>query len=233
MEILLPKTLKQFDHDDIVKILKRLNSRFRQPHRASWSQGVPDLEEPITREVVEVALSRDLKTAWGQCLYYYRMGASQIHLVLSPRLFISYRKDECSFVRENPIPNVVVYTLPDIRLHVSDEPKTRVEKSKKTKTVRVPMLHFVTFDNEIQDTPERTAFKSEEKIKPTLETDSGSAIDNEQKKLRKTVTEDFEFGLVPVLTPLGHVSYVTKYTYEKGKETDGSKLNFWRPLKRQ
>jgi hypothetical protein len=95
------------------------------------------------------------------------------------------------------------------------------------------MLHFVTFDNEIQDTPERTAFKSEEKIKPTLETDSESAIDNEQKQLRKTVTEDFDFGLVPVLTPLGHVSYVTKYTYEKGKETDGSKLNFWRPLKRQ
>ena len=92
MKIVLPKTLKQFAHNDIVRILKRLNSRFSLPLRASWPQSVPDLEDQITREVVEVAVSRELKTSWGQCLYYYRMGASRIHLVLSPKLFIHIPK---------------------------------------------------------------------------------------------------------------------------------------------
>lgn len=234
MEIVLPKTLKQFAHDDIVRILKRLNSRFRQPHRASWPQGVPDLEEPVTREVVEVAVARDLRIAWGQCLYYYRMGASQIHLVLSPRLHISYKKDECSFVRENPIPKVIVYELPDIRFHVSNESKTRtVTKQPNAKSIRTPMLQYVTSDKEIDDiTKLQDAKRQKEKEIPS-KINSECIIDEEQEKLKKSVIEDLNFGLVPVLTPLGHVSYISKGSYEREKEKDGSGLNFWRPLRRK
>ena len=233
MKIVLPKTLKQFAHDDIVRVLKRLNPKFSSSHRASWPQGIPDLEEPVTREVVEVAVSRDLRTAWGQCLYYYRMGASQIHLVLSPKLFIGYKKDECAFVRENPIPKVNVYELPDIRFHVSNESKTRtVTKQPNTKSIRIPMLQYVTSDKEIDDITKLQDAKHQKEKKNPSKINSERIIDKEQQKLRKSVTEDLNFGLVPVLTPLGHVSYITKGGYEGGRETDGSDVNFWRPLRR-
>ena len=118
MSITLPRKLEHFRHDDIVHLIKELNSQYDLPHRGSWGEGIPDLEEPITRQVVEVAIARDLKTVWGQCVYYYRMGASRIHLVLSPRLFQNYRRNECIFVKENPIPNIEVYTLPNNRFPI-------------------------------------------------------------------------------------------------------------------
>jgi len=233
MKIVLPKTLKQFAHNDIVRILKRLNSRFSLPLRASWPQSVPDLEDQITREVVEVAVSRELKTSWGQCLYYYRMGASRIHLVLSPKLFINYTKAECSFVRDNPIPNVDVYALPDIRLHVSDESKLKAKKQTKTKIVSIPMLQYVTSDKEIEDLTKLPVAKHKSEKGDPSKVESKRMIDKEEEELKKSVTEDLNYGLVPVLTPLGHVSYISKHSYETEKENDGSKLNFWRPLKRE
>jgi hypothetical protein len=99
-----------------VRLIKKLNCEFKQARRGSWGRGIPDLEEPVSRQVVEVAIARELKTVWGQCLYYYRLGASHTHLVLSPRLYREYKDNENVFVRENPIPNVQVYMLPDTRV---------------------------------------------------------------------------------------------------------------------
>lgn len=133
MSIILPSKLEHFRHDDIVHLIKELNSQYDLPHRGSWGKGIPDLEEPITRQVVEVAIARELKTVWGQCVYYYRMGASHIHLVLSPRLFRNYKTDECTFVKENPVPNVEVYMLPDNRLPIIVFHKATVKQAKGVK----------------------------------------------------------------------------------------------------
>lgn len=136
MSLILPAKLEQFRHDDIVRLIKQLNSKYELPRRGSWGQGIPDLEEPITRAVVEVAIARELKTVWGQCLYYYRLGASHIHLVLSPKLFRQYRTNECTFIKENPITNVDVYMLPDTRLPfiVSHKFKRKQTKNKDVKS---------------------------------------------------------------------------------------------------
>jgi len=129
LSIVLPSKLEHFRHDDIVHLIKNLNTQYDLPNRGSWGDGIPDLEEPITRQVVEIAIARDLKTVWGQCVYYYRMGASHIHLVLSPRLFHNYIKNECSFTKENPVPNVEVYMLPDNKLPLVVAHKAKVKQT--------------------------------------------------------------------------------------------------------
>jgi hypothetical protein len=227
VEIVLPKTLKQFSHDQICKILKRLNSRFSSALRGSWPKGLPDLEDPVTREVVEVAVSRELKTSWGQCLYYYRMGASEIHLILSPRLFLQYKNDESGFIRENPIPNVVVHTLPDIRLLASRERKPKNGKRHKKNLPSLPMLQYVTFGNEMVDAIKLEDVKGSESAMKSLDTPSVEReIDlNELIELKK-ILEDPDCGLVPILTPIGDISYISVAAYEKEKNLH----NFWMPI---
>jgi len=111
LEIKIPDRLDKFRHDDIVKAIATLNPKLREADRTSWRESIPDLEEPLEHIAVEVELN-GLQASWGQCLYYYRMGAKEIHLILSPKLKEEYDKKESKFVRENPIPNVIVYALP-------------------------------------------------------------------------------------------------------------------------
>lgn len=229
MSITLPSKLEHFRHDDIVHTLKELNSQYDLPRRGSWGGGIPDLEEPITRQVVEVAIARDLKTVWGQCVYYYRMGASHIHLVLSPRLFHNYTKNECVFVKENPVPNVEVYMLPDNRLPfiVSHKPKIKQTKNVKPTSKHVAIWPFLASKAENTNPKSKTIVKNNIADQPTYSftddmDDTDLVIDN---------VETMESGMVPILSPLGHLSYISRETYEREKERPGSKLNFWRPLK--
>jgi len=227
--------LKHFSHSQILRILKQLNTQYKDASHGSWSESWPDLEEPITRQVVEVALS-DLKKAWGQCLYYYRMGASEIHLVLSPKLFLDYENNESAFVRENPILNVAVYTLPKILV-----PTSHIEKAKpKQKSVKIPMLKFIIADDEKKNTSETEnvsktfGYKGYRKV--NLDDDLGvdessQSKDQGHQNSKSSEIEHIKMGFVPILSPLGHLSYIARETYEREKETSESKLNFWRLAK--
>ena len=111
MEIKIPITLLSFNHEDIVEELLKLNPQLHKPQKAAWPQGLPDLEEPLQHIAVEVELS-NLRNGWGQCLYYYRMGATEVHFVLAPMLYKEYKRKENVFINKNPLPNVRVYNLP-------------------------------------------------------------------------------------------------------------------------
>lgn len=128
MKLILPKRLDKFSHDEIVKTLIELNPRFYHPNRGSWQQNVPDLEDP-SREVVKVALIK-LRDAWTQCLYYNRSGATRIHLVLSPRQYLDYKTKESKI---SSIPNVEVYTLPELLIKSYLLPKKRKTKEETKK----------------------------------------------------------------------------------------------------
>jgi len=129
MSLKIPDVLEHYWHDAIVKVLIKLNPQYHSPNRGSWLEGVPDLED-ADREVVEVALT-NLRDSWGQCLYYYRMNATHIHLVLSPKLYIDYQNKERAFIRANPIPNADVYTLPAIPVHSNLKKPTRKNPDRK------------------------------------------------------------------------------------------------------
>lgn len=166
MSLNLPEKISKYAHDDIVKILIELNPTFFHPNRGSWQQGIPDLENPI-REVVEVALTK-LRDAWGQCLYYYRSGATHVHLVLSPRLFVEYQIKEVSFIKANPIPEVDVYKLPSIPAHPKIEKKKR-----KPMSVRKPEAKFIVTKEETEalEHVEQPKFDSEEGLNIGIDAD--------------------------------------------------------------
>jgi hypothetical protein len=167
-------------------MLKQLNTLYDYPARGSWSESWPDLEEPITRQVVEVALT-DLKKAWGQCLYYYRMGASRIHLVLSPKLFLDYKNNESAFVRENPIPNVDVYTLPQILVRVSHKVKVKPKR----KPVKSPMLKFIITDEEKENMSKTFGYEGYHTI--DLDADIDDPSMTETLELAETPTKDGKY----------------------------------------
>lgn len=144
MSLNLPVSIDKFSHEDIVRILIKLNPRFYRPNRGSWPQGIPDLEN-ANREVVEVALTK-LRDAWGQCLYYYRSGATHIHLVLSPKHYLDYKTKEITFIKANPLPNVTVYVLPELKIKSFLLPKKR--KVDKIVHVPVPKLGFIITDED-------------------------------------------------------------------------------------
>lgn len=141
----IPEELEGYKHDEIVASIQKLNPTFKQPTRTAWPNALPDLEDPRTRAVVEVELS-DLRAGWGQCLYYYRMGASKIHFVLAPNLYKEYGDKENKFIRENPIPLVTVYSLPPIII-----PSSQTKKKKTIHTQIVPNISkFVAPDKDYE-----------------------------------------------------------------------------------
>lgn len=114
MEVKIPDALDGYTHGAVVKSLLKCNRQLKVPSRTGWVVNVPDLVHKRRRIAVEVELS-DLTVGWGQCLSYYRQGALEIHLVLSPRLHAHYEKNEERFIKENPMPNIKVYSLPEVK----------------------------------------------------------------------------------------------------------------------
>ena len=156
MEITLPETVSEPSHGGIVKVLMELNQGFTVPSRSQWPKYVPDLVHSEKRIAVEVELT-DLLKAWGQCLSYYRLGAKEVHLVLTPQLFRQFERDEKSFVKKNPLPGIRVYELPLVE-------KTRGRppvKQKKTimVTAKDPSEKFVAEENK---SPYASAWSGEE-----------------------------------------------------------------------
>lgn len=187
MEIKIPNRLFSTNHNDVVKRILKLNPQLHKPQRAAWPQGLPDLEEPISRQVIDIEF-RNLTAAWKRCIYYSRLGAAKIHLILEPKLFEAYIKNKGWYLEAYPLSNIEVYTLP----HVKQKDKRLKNKIKKI---------FVS--NDIQ----------EDKVNLTLK-------DRDKWNLA--------LGLVPVLSPHGDRSYITKKECEKSK--NGS--NYWRPFKK-
>jgi len=132
LEIKIPTTLTSFNHNDIVEEIIKLNPQLHKPQKAAWPQSLPDLEEPFQHIAVEVELS-DVRNGWGQCLYYYRMGAREVHFILAPSLYKEYKRKEEVFINENPLPNVRVYKLPYVKATTKkdDDKKQRQKKEKK------------------------------------------------------------------------------------------------------
>jgi len=234
MELNLPTKLDKYAHDDIVRVLMQLNPRFFRPDRGSWQQGIPDLEDSY-REVVEVALT-NLRDAWGQCLYYYRSGATRVHLVLSPKHYLDYKTKETVFIKTNPIPNVEVHALPELPIKSYLLPKNR------KKPVHVPEIGFIITDEDKEKALNKNKPKEKPREKPKtaipivptnihitqpIEEDSLEKFDAEK------LTDDMsQFDLVPVLSPCGQLSYITRKAYEQSRETPTSdKINFWGPIK--
>lgn len=235
MKLILPKILDKFSHDEIVKTLMELNPRFYRPNRGSWRQGIPDLED-ASREVVEVALTK-LRDAWGQCLYYYRSGATCVHLVLSPRHYLDYTTKESAFIKANPIPNVEVHALPELLIKSYPLPKNW--KKCERKIVHVPKLGFIVTEEEKEKAlkknkpKERPREETKKKLLTNIETTHPIEDDALEKFDVDKVTDAMsQFDLVPILSPCGHLSYITRKSYEESKEPhDSGKVNFWRPLK--
>lgn len=126
----------KYDHESIVKAVRKLNPKLKVPNRTSWKEGIPDLEEPLNHIAIEIELS-SLRNGWAQCLYYYRMGAPEVHFILSPRLYKTYEEKEISFVKDNPIPNVIVYSLPAI-IREEKKEKPIEEPKRKHKAIKLP-----------------------------------------------------------------------------------------------
>ena len=138
MEIEIPTILTSFNHNDIVEEILKLNPQLHKPQKAAWPQGLPDLEEPFQHIAIEVELS-DLRRGWGQCLYYYRMGAREVHFILAPTLYKEYENKEDGFISENPVPNVRVYNLPSVPSITKKAIKKREQlcrKSDRTENLR-------------------------------------------------------------------------------------------------
>jgi len=239
MKLILPKSLDKFHHDEIVKTLIELNPTFYRPDRGSWPQGIPDLENP-SREVVEVALTH-LRDAWGQCLYYYRSGATCVHLVLSPKHYLEYTTKELAFINANPIPNVEVHALPELPI------KSYLLPQNRRRGICVPELRFIITEKEKQKALKRGELneKTKEELKKkqpvapepilhlsNITKDTESEEDPQQLDVKKLTAQMSPFDLVPILSPFGDVSYITRESYEKSKETPNSdKINFWGPAK--
>ena len=165
MSLKIPELLDHYWHDDIVKVLIKLNPQYHSPNRGSWLEGIPDLED-ADREVVEVALT-SLRDAWGQCLYYYRMNAFHIHLVLAPKLYIDYQNKEKAFINANPIPLVDVYALPEIPA------RPKPNKTAKTKPIRKPEAKFTVTkeESEILKQAEQPKFDSKKGLNIGIDDD--------------------------------------------------------------
>jgi len=131
LEIEIPMMVTSFDHTDIVEEILKLNPHLHKPQRSAWPQSLPDLEEPFQHIAVEVELS-DLRNGWGQCLYYHRMGAKEVHFILAPTLYNEYKRKEEVFINENPIPNVRVYNLPSVPPPTKSLPSSTEVQKKKT-----------------------------------------------------------------------------------------------------
>lgn len=109
----LPTHNEEFRRSDIVKAIEQLNPCFHKPYRASWSEQIPDLENPITRDVVRVELL-DFDRAWKDCLYYQANGAQKIHLVLSSKAFLDYEDQENILLQESLCKAIDMYLLPPV-----------------------------------------------------------------------------------------------------------------------
>lgn len=159
--IKIPRELEFVDHSSIVKEIKKLNPNYAESSRSSWPESTPDLDDPIKRSIVEVELS-SLRDGWGQCLYYYRMGASAIHFVLSPVLYKEYGKKEDSFIRENPLSNVKVYSLPPTYLVIQEKAQLKRKQTKlkqKGKRNNQNLEKFTLIKNENESTITQTQRK--------------------------------------------------------------------------
>ena len=150
MEITLPKTISEPSHGGIVKTLIELNQGFNVPSRSQWPKYVPDLVHAEKRIAVEVELT-DLLKAWGQCLSYYRLGAKEVHLVLPPKLFRQFERDEKSFIKKNPLPSIRVYELPLVE-KTRGRPLMKKERTI-TVTTRDPAEKFVAEENKAPYAP--------------------------------------------------------------------------------
>jgi len=130
LEIELPDKLKSLRHDDIVEAILELNPGFEKASKSSWAASIPDLEHPLKRIAVEIELT-SLSSAWSQCLEFYREGATEIHLILAPKLYQTYQGKEEVFVRENPIPNVIVHSLKAVEKIPKETEKPEKKPSRK------------------------------------------------------------------------------------------------------
>ena len=197
MSLKIPKSLEHYWHDDIVAVIKHLNPQYHSPNRASWLESIPDLED-ADRQVVKVALT-NLRNSWGQCLYYYRLSAAHIHLVLSPNLYLDYQNREKAFIKANPIPNVDIYALPAIPEH--DKPK----RAKNNQRERRPEAKF-------------TVTKEESKILKRVEQPKFDS----KKGLNIGIDDDkFEFGEYPkveVIKEAPKLPLTERFTCSKCKD---------------
>ena len=150
MEITLPETISEPSHGGIVKALIELNQGFTVPSRSQWPKYVPDLVHAEKRIAVEVELT-DLLKAWGQCLSYYRLGAKEVHLVLPPKLFRQFERDEKSFIKKNPLPSIRVYELPLVE-KIRGRPPVEKERTIMV-TTRDPVEKFVAEENKAPYAP--------------------------------------------------------------------------------
>lgn len=239
MSLKLPEYLEHYWHDAIVKNIIKLNPRFHNPNRGSWLEGIPDLED-ASREVVEVALT-NLRDSWGQCLHYYRMNATHIHLVLAPKLYLDYQNKEKAFIKQNPIPNVDIYALPAIPEHdkpIRIEKKQRERNPKAEFTVtteeREQLKHVVQPQRDTKEGLDVGINSPSKKIHENIKKEQNTDEDNTPKQLdSRILTEKMnQFDLVPVLSPCNQLSYITREDYEESTGKNSSdKINFWRPLK--
>lgn len=172
MEITIPKRVTKASHGAIVKSLLELNEGFTEPSRTQWPKHVPDLVQSVKRIVVEVEMT-NLVNAWGQCLSYHRLGAKEIHLVLPPKLFRQFERDEKIFAKKNPLPNIHIYELPIIKKTRGRPPIKREKMIKVTKRdpaekfsegEKLP-LYKVPWPKEVEESEEDTPII---KIKPRV-----------------------------------------------------------------
>ena len=111
MKIEMPHKLEGYFRSAIIKQLKILNPQFDYANTASWQIVKPTLEEPVSREVIELEL-KNVDFAWQRCLKLTKTGASRVHLVLHPKLYETAKKLKSSYIIDNPIAHLELYSLP-------------------------------------------------------------------------------------------------------------------------
>ena len=158
-----PRNLRSYRHALIIKKLKALNPRFKPAQSGSWQTVVPLLEEPISREVIELEL-RNIEVAWKRCQKLAKVGAAKIHLVLHPKLYDVYEKQKCVFVREHPMHIVELYKLPTReRQQISKKPIEKIVQKKSVPTVKKPKIEDV---EEIAEDTDLEEYWAKQKPKP-------------------------------------------------------------------